>query len=459
VEKYDLIIRNGKIVTEQGTNKGDIGILGGEIVEISPKISRDIACNQEIDIEGLYILPGLIDVHVHLNEPGRIEWEGIETGSRALAAGGATTFFDMPLNSDPPTLTPVEFMEKKKLADEKSVIDYGLLGGLVPENINSLEELKDCGAIGFKGFMPHSGINEFSAIDGNELFIGLKKVAKLESIAMLHAESQVITTHLALEALVEGKTTAKDFEASRPIASEVEAVERALAMAEVTKSRIHIVHASSSEVVNRVSIAKTKGVDATVETCPHYLALTVDDLEKLGPIAKCAPPVRYKKDVDALWEALANGDIDIIASDHSPSPPEMKELVDDKNIFNCWGGISSAQSTLNVLLEEGYWKRGLPLETIVEVTSSNPARRFGLYPVKGTISVGSDADLAIVDLNSEFILRKEDLFYRHSQSPFIGKKFRGKVILTFVRGNKVFENGEVVDNGFRGRMVKKVTPK
>ncbi len=452
MKKYDLIIRNGSIVMENGTRTGDIGILGGKVAEISSRL-EDIVADNEIDAAGLHIFPGLIDIHVHFNEPGRTEWEGLSTGSQSLAAGGVTTFFDMPLNSDPPTICKEQFVEKKKLADEKSVVDYGLLGGLVPENINLLQELKECGAVGFKGFMSHSGIDEFSAIDGADLYDGLKKISELGSVAMFHAESQVITSHLAAEAIKEERLTAYDFEASRPIIAEVEAVERALAIAEVTKAKIHIVHATGAEVAKRVQLAKNRGVDVTVETCPHYLALTVDDLDRLGPVAKCCPPVRKKKDVDELWEALLNGEIDIISSDHSPSPADMKVLTGGKNIFTCWGGISSAQSTLNVLLEEGYFRRGLPLQSIVKLTAVNPAKRFGLYPKKGTIEVGSDADLTIVNLNESFTLEKDNLFYRHKHSPFVGKKFRGKVVSTMVRGNEVFENGKIVDNGFRGRMV------
>lgn len=455
MKRYDLIIRNGSIVTENGTSTGDIGILDGKIVEISPHILQDVAASEEIDATGLHVLPGLIDIHVHFNEPGRIEWEGLSTGSQSLAAGGVTTFFDMPLNSDPPTISKEQFIQKKKLADEKSVVDYGILGGLVPENIDSLQELKECGAVGFKGFMSHSGIDEFSAIDGADLYDGLKKISELDAIAMFHAESQVITSHLAAEAMKEGRLTAYDFEASRPIIAEVEAVERALAIAEVTKAKIHIVHATGAEVAKRVQLAKNRGVDVTVETCPHYLALTVDDLDRLGPVAKCCPPVRKKEDVDELWKEVLNGEIDIISSDHSPSPADMKVLTGGKNIFTCWGGISSAQSTLNVLLEEGYFRRGLSLEAIAKLTAANPAKRFGLYPQKGTIKVGSDADLAIVNLNLSFTLEKEALFYRHKHSPFVGKKFRGKVIFTIVRGNKVFENGKITDNGFRGKMVAK----
>ena len=304
MKKYDLIIRNGSNVTENSTSIRDIGILDGKVAEISTRISGDCTADNEIDAKGLHILPGLIDIHAHINEPGRTEWEGLSTGSQSLAAGGVTTFFDMPLNSDPPVIDKEQFTKKKELADEKSVIDYGLLAGLVPENLDKLKDLKECGAVGFKGFMSGSGIDESSSIDGTDLYDGLEKISELGAVAMFHAESQNITSHLAAKAIKEGRLTAYDFEATRPIISEVEAVERALAIAEVTKAKIHIAHASGAEVAKRVQYAKDRGVDATVETCPHYLALTVDDLNEIGPLAKCCPPLRKRKDVDELWEAL-----------------------------------------------------------------------------------------------------------------------------------------------------------
>lgn len=455
MNKFDLILRKGEIVTEQGTSRGDIAIKNGKIAEIAADIAG-AAGDEEIDATGLHILPGLIDVHVHLNEPGRTEWEGIATGSQSLAAGGVTTFFDMPLNSDPPTICREAFFRKKELADEKAMIDYGILGGLVPDNLENLHDLHECGAIGFKAFMSNSGIKEFSHVDDISLLAGLKIISQLDSVAMLHAESQAITSYLGNEAVKAGRVSPRDYEASRPVISEIEAVEKAMAMAEVTKCKVHIVHASSSEVVKRVQQAKERGIDATVETCPHYLSLTVEDIEKWGAIAKCSPPVHNKEAVESLWQAVFNQEVDMVASDHSPSSPELKEITKDKNIFTAWGGISSAQSTLNVLLEEGYWRRGLPLEAIVRLTAANPAKRFGIYPKKGKIAVGSDADFVIVDLNQSFVLKKEDLLYKHPVSPFIGKKFRGKILYTLLRGKKVFAEGKAISGNIQGQMVKKV---
>ncbi|MBS4211696.1 allantoinase [Neobacillus rhizophilus] len=440
---YDLVIKNGTIVTHDRIFRGDIGIKNGKIMEVSEEILIEGSSDNTIDAAGHHIIPGLIDTHVHFNEPGRTEWEGILSGSKSLAASGVTTFFDMPLNSNPPTVNKSGFVAKQEQAEEKSVIDYRLWGGLVPENVSALEELVQCGVIGFKAFMSPSGIDDFHHSDDVTLFKGMNEIARLNSILAVHAESTVITEQLANQKQQEGKITARDFCESRPIISEMEAVRRILSYAEATGCKLHIVHASSSKVVRLVTEAKRRGVDVTVETCPHYLSLTVDDITELGPIAKCCPPLRDQEEVEELWISLANGEIDVIGSDHSPAPPSMKTMTDG-NIFKAWGGISGAQSTLSILLEEGYWKRNIPLQKIVEITSTNPAKRFGLYPSKGTISAGADADFSIVNLHENFQLKKEDLFYRHPHSPYIGKSFRGKNVMALVKGTIVFKDGEII---------------
>mgnify|MGYP000870034517 CR=1 FL=1 len=440
-KKYDIIIRNGNIVTHESIFKADIGIKNQKIEEINEKIPEYRRGNKEIDATGLYIFPGLIDSHVHFNEPGRTEWEGIYTGSRSLAAGGVTVFFDMPLNSDPPVTTVEEFINKKKCADKKSIIDYYLWGGLVPDNIEHLEELVKAGVIGFKGFMSDSGIKEFPCLSDSELLEGMAKIAQIGSILSLHAENESICRRLAQSCNRLGKVTIRAYVNSRPVISEVESVVKAAAFAEVTNCKVHILHVSNGETIKYVSDAKKRGVDISVETCPHYLALNIDDFERIGSFAKCAPPLREQEHVDSLWEALKNGEIDTIGSDHSPAPVYMKTLTENQSIFDVWGGISGAQSTLSVLLEEGYFKRGIPLERIARITSFNPAKRFGLYPRKGVIAIGSDADLVLVDLRKSFTLKEGDLLYKHKHSPYVGKKFRGVVFQTILRGKVVWDSG------------------
>ncbi|MGE8206644.1 allantoinase [Heyndrickxia sp. NPDC080065] len=438
---FDLIIKNGKIVTPEAIVQGDIAIKDGKIKEVSVGKSIEAAASREINAEGLHVLPGLIDSHVHFNEPGRTEWEGLETGSRSLAAGGVTTFFDMPLNSTPPTINKENLELKRIAANEKSIVNPRFWGGLVPQNIGDLKDLHENGVIGFKAFMSPSGIADFDSADDETLYKGMKEIASIGSLLAVHAESTVICDQLAKEKQSQGKTSARDFVESRPIISEIEAVRRIISYAEATGCKLHIVHASSRKVIEVIREAQQRGVDVTVETCPHYLSLTVKDLEEKGGLAKCCPPLRDEEEVENLWNAVANGEINVIGSDHSPAPASMKEIKG--NFFEGWGGISGAQSTLNIMLTEGYFKRNLPLEKIVELTSTNPAKLFGLDN-KGTIAAGYDADLTIINLNESFELKKEDLFYRHQHSPYVGKTFKGKVKTTIVAGQVVFENEKIM---------------
>ena len=441
--EYDLIIRGGKVVTAKGIYSWDIAIKDGRIAQISDFLPYSFSAQREIDAQGLYIFPGLIDSHCHFDEPGNSHREGLYTGSCSVAASGVTTFFDNPVTSSPP-VTHVDAMElKMKSAAQKCIIDYGLLGGLAPDNWNQLYPLWEKGAIGFKGFMSqNTGMKEFCYLDDISLIGGLDCLAQFGGMALLHAENEAICSYLKMQNTISGKSTFADYEASRPIVSEVEAVRRAAVFAELTGCRIHIFHASSREVTDVVREAKNRGVQITVETCPHYLSLTVQDMPRLCG-ATCSPPLRYQESVESLWKAVIDGDVDTIGSDHSSMP-----LPDGR-----WGGLSGGQSTLSVLLTEGYHKRSVPLEKIVQITSLGPAKLFGLYPQKGTIEPGSDGDLALVDLNEEYTLHKEDLLDAHQHSQYIDKTFRGAVKYTISRGEVVFENGKITAAPGRGRMV------
>lgn len=436
--KLDTVILSGTIVTENDVFEADLGILNGKIVAICEPDTIDRGSATVIDAKGLHLFPGLIDVHVHFNEPGRDQWEGLDTGSKSLAAGGVTTFFDMPLNSNPPTTTKERYLEKKQLADEKSIVDYRLWAGLVPENIEDLEELYEEGAIGFKAFMSECGTDDFQYADNGTLLKGMEKIAQLDSILALHAESNEMINYLTYNTKKEQRLSIRDYCSSRPVLSELEAVERVLSYAELTGCKLHIVHVSSKRVIDCIKEAKERGIDVTAETCPHYLSLSVEDFEEIGPTAKCAPPLREREEVELLWQSLRNGDIDIISSDHSPSPPELK--TQGESIFDVWGGIAGCQNTLHVLLTEGFHKREVSLSKIAEVTAFQPAKRFGLYPNKGSIRIGSDADLTLINLNEEFVLKTEDLKYRHKISPYVGKTFMGKTLYTFSNGQCVFED-------------------
>jgi allantoinase len=444
---YDLIIRSGTLVTASGTNQADVAIAGGRIVEISPEVVG--SSQEEVDATGVHIFPGVIDAHVHCNEPGRTEWEGFSTGTQAMAAGGTTLFFDMPLNAHPPTLDAVSFDLKLAAAQASSLVDFGLWGGLVPGNIGQLEELADRGVVGFKAFMSDSGIDDFPACDDLTLYEGMAQAAQLGCIIAVHAENDAITTSLARRAVSQGRTSVRDYLQSRPIVAELEAIGRAILYARETGCALHIVHVSTGRGVEMVAEARLRGVDVSCETCPHYLALTEEDVERLGAVAKCAPPIRSQEEQDALWRSLADGTLPMVVSDHSPAPPDMKM---GDGFFKVWGGISGCQSLLQILLTDGYAQRDFPLMDIARVTSDYTARRFGVWPQKGRVEVGADADLVLVDLESSTVLRQDDLFYRHKHSPYVGKTLKGRIVRTIVRGTTVVLDGKIVSEPM-GRLV------
>lgn len=443
---YDLVIRNGTLVTESGVEQTDIAIADGRFAAIAPHVEG--TRRDEIDATGLHILPGLIDAHVHFNEPGRAEWEGFVTGSQALAVGGVTAYCEMPLNAHPPTIDGASFDLKCAAAQAGSLVDFALWGGIVPGNLDQLDELAARGAIGFKAFMSNSGIDDFAAVDDLTLYEGMARAAKLGRLVAVHAENDAITGGLAQRAIAEGRAAIRDYLRSRPVVAELEAIARAIVLAGETGCALHIVHVSTGRGVTLVAEARSRGVNVSCETCPHYLALTEDDMEQLGAIAKCAPPLRTQADQDALWRQLGDGTLPMIASDHSPAPATMKS---DPNFFKVWGGISGCQSTLQLLLTDGYHRRGLPLPTIAARTSGFVARRFGLDR-KGRIAIGADADLALVDLAASSVLQSSDLRYRHQHSPYVGKKLRGRIVRTLLRGTTIAIDGQIVSQSI-GRLI------
>ncbi|NHN31015.1 allantoinase [Paenibacillus agricola] len=434
----DLKITGALVVLKHEVARLDIGILDGKIVRLAPDLTEQ--ASELVDGSGLHVLPGMVDAHVHFNEPGMGHWEGFASGSAALAAGGCTTFIDMPLNGLPPTVT-VAALHEKLLAAEQSVVDFALWGGLVPGNLEHLEPLSAAGVIGFKAFMSEpggDGVGRFERADSATLLEGMQQIAKLGGILALHAEDENMVVVMAEQAISHGQLSAYDYAASRPIAAECSAVRQALAMAEQTGCALHFVHISSAEAVWLIQEAKVKGMDVTVETCPHYLALTVDDMQadKHGTIAKCAPPLRSPVEQAKLWDVVAAGHIDMIASDHSPSPFELKQ---SDNFFEAWGGIAGAQSSLELMVDEGHLKRKIALPLISQMLSHGPAKRFGLHPRKGEIALGSDADLVLVDLARPYTLEQGHLKQRHAYSPYVGRQLSCRVLATWVRGRLVYQ--------------------
>ena len=387
---------------------------------------------------------------MHFNEPGRAHWEGFHTGSRALAAGGGTLFFDMPLNSHPPTIDAASFDQKLAAAQAASLVDFAFWGGLVPDSLNHLEELSQRGVVGFKAFMADSGIEDFPRADDNTLRTGMKQAARLNKIVAVHAESEEMIRSKIDQLLLAKTTSVRDYLDSRPVPAELEAIGRALEMAGETGCALHIVHVSCGAGIALIASARKQGVNVTCETCPHYLTLTEEDLLRLGPVAKCAPPLRPKPAQDSLWEYLGSDQITTIGSDHSPSPPELKT---DANFFKVWGGISGIQQTLPLLVTEGHVQRSVALPLVARLTSFNVAERFELPATKGRIALQADADLAVVDLQRSFEVRAADLFYRHPQTPYLGRALTGKVVRTILRGQTVYQNGHIVSKPM-GRLVR-----
>lgn len=441
---YDVVIRGATLVDAHTEIVADLAVTGGKIAAIGVNLPGE--AKEVIDGAGLHVFPGLIDPHVHFNEPGRTHWEGFETGTRALAAGGVTTFFDMPLNSDPPLTTVEAFDAKMALMKEKAIVNGYLWGGLIPGNLDQLEGLHERGVIGFKAFMCDSGIPEFPAADDYTLYEGGEIIGSVGSILAVHAENDSITRGLTQKAIQSGNVSVEDYLESRPRTAEDEAIRRILYFAYWLQFKVHIVHLSTSWAIQYVAEFedfRTRSLQTfSYETCPHYLILEAEDVKRLGPVAKCAPPLREYSESAWIWDMLKEGMIPdlIIGSDHSPSPPEMKQ---GDNWFKIWGGISGCQSTLSIMLTHGHHEHEIPLKTIAAVTSYNAAERFGLHN-KGRLTVGADADLAIVDINAKYTLQAEDLFYRHKISPYVGMTFTGKCVRTIVGGRTVFRDGQIV---------------
>jgi allantoinase len=418
VPEYDLLVRGAQPWPE-------IGIADGRIAGFDRASARD-----EIDATGLLVLRGVVDAHVHFNEPGRTDWEGWTTGSRAAVAGGTTTVCDMPLNSHPPLVTAEAFARKRDAALAQSLCDFALWGGLVPGHVDQLDALAACGVIGFKAFMAASGIDDFPKVDRATLRAGMARAASLGLPVAVHAELDGADFPAPLRT----GTRVADYLASRPVASECAAIEMALELAGETGCALHVVHVSSGSGLALITAARANGVDVTAETCPHYLVFTGADMERLGAVAKCAPPFRDSAERDRLLRDVREGRVDTLGSDHSPAPWAMKAHED---FFEVWGGIAGVQHLLPLALD-----LGLDAALVSRLTSEQVARRFRLRG-KGRMVEGQDADLTLVEIGGSHEITADSLFYRHRVSPYVGRRLGMRVRRTLLRGTTVYCDGRV----------------
>lgn len=448
---FDLVIKNGTVILENEAIVTDVAVKNGRIAAIGSGLA---GAAKEIDATGLVVSPGMVDPHSHISEPGRTEWEGYETAGKAAAKGGVTTMVEMPLNQLPATVDRASMELKFEAAAGKLTVDIAQFGGLVSYNLDRLHELDDMGVVAFKCFVSTCGdrsiSNDFRDVNDYEFFKGASKIGKMGHLLAVHAENAQICDGLGEEAKKEGRLTAHDYVASRPVFTEVEAIRRVIYLAKVAGCRLHICHVSSPEGVAEVTRARQEGQDVTCESCPHYFALTTNQFEEIGTLAKCSPPIRDEDNQLGMWEMLFDGEIDCIGSDHSPCTPDMKE----GNIMQAWGGIAGLQNCVDMMFDEAVQKRGMPLPQFARIMATNAADIFGLKH-KGRIAIGKDADFVLIRPNSSYVLKSEDLEYRHKVSPYVGRKINAQIAQTIARGNVVYDQKSGVTSRRNGTFILK----
>ena len=426
----DLVLRSRRTVLPEGERSAALAIRDGVIRAIAPYDAL-LSASQDLDFGGLALLPGLVDTHVHVNEPGRTEWEGFASATRAAALGGVTTLIDMPLNSLPPTLDPEALEIKRKSAEAKCAVDVGFWGGAVPGNASQLAPLHNRGVFGFKCFLADSGVPEFPPLDRAEMEEALRIVAELDSILIVHAED-ADTLHDAPAPT--GRSYA-GFLASRPPEAETTAVAAVIEAARRTGGRAHILHLASAAALPLIARAKAEGVRVTAETCPHYLTFSAEAIRDGATDHKCCPPIRNMEDRERLWAALGEGLIDCVVSDHSPCTAELKRQ-DTGDFGAAWGGIASLQLGLSAVWTEAAI-RGFALPDVVDWMARRTADLVGLQTRKGRIAVGCDADFVVFDPNARTTVDATRLAHKNAVTPYDGLTLRGAVQATYLAGAPV----------------------
>lgn len=437
MNEVDLIIRNGKIIRNDHCSVETIAVNNGKIVGIFDH-NFTVAAKEMIDAEDLIVMPGAIDAHSHIWEPTDYEYrEDFYSGTCAAAAGGITTIIEMPL-STPPVFDKNSFNIRYERAKASAIVDFALWGSFIPEAMKHFSELKELGCVAYKAFMSHANPN-YPHADDFCLLKGMEMLGKLNGLVGVHAENYSITEGYSKEFRDSAFFEGQYHEISRPEISELEAIQRAILFAKNTDCKLHICHLSSAKASEFIKNAKLEGVNLTVETCPHYLTLTTEDLKRYGGFAKCNPPLRCEENQNKLWEMIDHGEIDCIATDHTPYT-DLDRSKYGNNIWDMPAGIGGSELFLPLLIEEGYHKRKISLEKIARLTALNPAKIFGLYPKKGAIDLGFDADLVFLDINEEWEYKAENGLMKSKciNSPYEGRKMKGKVVRTVLRGTTVY---------------------
>ena len=435
----DLILRSRRVVLPDGVRPASVLVRGGVIARVGEH--GDAAEGAEVvDAGDAVVMPGLVDTHVHVNEPGRTEWEGFETATRAAAAGGVTTLVDMPLNSVPATTSVAGLRAKLAAAEGRCSVDVGFWGGVVPGNADQLRPLWEAGVLGFKCFLSPSGVDEFGHVGEAELRAAMPVLAALGAPLLVHAESPAVLERAAAAcAGLDGRRYAS-YLRSRPPEAEVEAIDLLIRLSREYGTRVHVVHLASTDPLPLLRAARDEGLPVTVESCPHYLHFAAEEIGDGATAWKCAPPIRGRDTRDGLWQALRAGDVDLIASDHSPCPPGMKG-ADAGDFFAAWGGIASLQLGLPVVWTAAR-RRGFGPEHVARWMARAPARLAGLGGRKGAIAAGADADLVVWDPDAELRVDARALEHRHAVTPYAGSVFSGVVLRTYVRGTPVHDRGQ-----------------
>ncbi|XP_069755445.1 allantoinase, mitochondrial isoform X1 [Narcine bancroftii] len=438
------VVRSRSVVLDSGIGPADIVIEGNKIVAIhSEGTAAPQHWNQQIlDVGDLVVMPGVVDTHVHVNEPGRTDWEGYWTATRAAAAGGITTLIDMPLNSNPPTTTLENLQLKLHAARDKCFVDTGFWGGVVPGNQFALRPMIEVGIPGFKCFLIHSGVDEFPHVTEADLRTSLAQLQGTGRVLMFHAEKELAHVKPPLNEPREYAT----FLATRPDEMEVEAIQTVIKLCLQYRVHCHIVHLSTAEALPLIKEARKAGALLTVETTPHYLMLAAEGIPNGGTLYKCCPPIRTKSNQEQLWAALKAGEIDMVVSDHSPCTAELK-LLESGNFLKAWGGISSLQFSLPLFWTSAR-QRGFTIQDIVNLMCKSTARLCGMEKRKGSLVTGKDADIVIWDPNKDFEVTETIIHHKNKLTPYLGRKLQGEVFATIVRGKIVYMQGQFSHKSF-----------